>query len=371
MCFSSSLASLMTCISGSFSRPKGGRPTLARSYGLECPLLAVVSHLLAFDRDPCAGSVVCGALNDDQAALLRAAGAGQRQLDKQVRDDAGRLRQRDRRVPMPAHSLALEALERGVPDAGDEGDAGQIREGDLEGVGRDVSENRVPQGRDLAGVLCDGIAQIHHGRRCLLCDCDRLLRIGEGTVGRCLRREGDGLVVFVVLLGRVCVRGDVGRHVGGRSDGRHDVDGFLDDGGASGRGDPLGEVAAVAVAVQHLAHIGVRILGIESELSVVEALGRHVIGEDAADADGAVSVYGAFGDVDDRLRADHVGEGAGRLALLEVAVTEDDLGVVDFFARHALRQYDQARGGDVVVDKSRHVYLLSVILLRARRWCRW
>ena len=62
---------------------------MARSYGRECPLLAVVSHLLAFDCDAGAAAVVGFALNDDDAVLPLAAGAGQGQLDEQVRDDAG------------------------------------------------------------------------------------------------------------------------------------------------------------------------------------------------------------------------------------------------------------------------------------------
>ena len=85
-----------------------------------------------------------------------------------MRDDAGRLCGRDRRVAVPVHGLALEALKRSVPDARGEGDAVQIGEGDLEGVGRDVAEHGVPQGRDLAGVLLDDVAQVDHGGRGLL-----------------------------------------------------------------------------------------------------------------------------------------------------------------------------------------------------------
>ena len=278
-----------------------------------------------------------------------------------MRDDAGRLCGRDRRVAVAVHGLALEALKRSVPDARGEGDAVQIGKGDLEGVGRDVAEHSVPQGRDLAGVLLDDVAQVDHGGRGLLCDPDGLLREEDGLIGRGLRREGDGLVVFVVLLGGVGVRGDVGGHVCGRADGGDDVDGFLDDGGAAGRRDPLGEVAAVAVAVQHLAHVLVGIVRIKAELAVVKAVVGLVVGEHAAHGDGAVAVHDAFGDVDGRLRADHAGEGAGRLALLEVAVAEDDLGVVDLLARHALRQNEKACGGDVVVDKCGHVFLLSLV----------
>ena len=118
-----------------------------------------------------------------------------------MRDDAGRLCGRDRRVAVAVHGLALEALKRSVPDARGEGDAVQIGKGDLEGVGRDVAEHSVPQGRDLAGVLLDDVAQVDHGGRGLLCDPDGLLREEDGLIGRGLRREGDGLVVFVVLLG--------------------------------------------------------------------------------------------------------------------------------------------------------------------------
>ena len=92
-----------------------------------------------------------------------------------MRDDAGRLCGRDRRVAVAVHGLALEALKRSVPDARGEGDAVQIGKGDLEGVGRDVAEHSVPQGRDLAGVLLDDVAQVVHGGRGLLCDPDGLL----------------------------------------------------------------------------------------------------------------------------------------------------------------------------------------------------
>ena len=94
----------------------------------------------------------------------------------------------------------------------------------------------------------------------------------------------------------------------------------------------------------------------------MEAVAHILIGEHAAHGDGAVSVDLDLGDVDGRLGADDIGEGAGRLTLLEVAVTEYDLGVVDVLARHALRQYDEARGGDVVVNKCRHVFLLSALV---------
>ena len=121
-----------------------------------------------------------------------------------MRDDAGRLCGRDRRVAVAVHGLALEALKRSVPDARGEGDSVQIGKCDLEGVGRDVAEHSVPQGRDLAGVLLDDVAQVDHGGRGLLCDPDGLLREEDGLIGRGLRREGDGLVVFVVLLGGFC-----------------------------------------------------------------------------------------------------------------------------------------------------------------------
>lgn len=68
----------------------------------------------------------------------------QKPLDEQVGDDARRLCQRDRDVPVGVHGLALEALERRVPDAGGECDAIQIHKSDLEGVGRDVAENSIP-----------------------------------------------------------------------------------------------------------------------------------------------------------------------------------------------------------------------------------
>ena len=112
---------------------------------------------------------------------------------------------------------------------------------------------------------------------------------------------------------------------------------------------------------EHLADLGIGIFGIKAELAVVEALGLVAVGEDAADGHGAVAVDLQLRDVDGRLLADHAGEGAGRLALLEVAIAEDDLGVVDLLAGHALRQNDQAGGGDVVVDKCSHVYLLSLV----------
>ena len=122
-------------------------------------------------------------------------------------------------------------------------------------------------------------------------------------------------------------------------------------------------LAAQATANQAilLAQQAVGIVRIKAELAVVKAVVGLVVGEHAAHGDGAVTVHDAFGDVDGRLRADHAGEGAGRLALLEVAVAEDDLGVVDLLARHALRQNEKARGGDVVVDKCGHVFLLSLV----------
>ena len=260
-----------------------------------------------------------------------------------------------------AGSLALEALESAVPDAGRQGDARQVCKRDLEGVGRDLTENGVPQRCDLAGVLADRVAQVIHRRLGGLRDCDGLPGDCQSLLGRSLRAEGDGLVGFVVLFCGIGVGGDVGGHVGGCADRGDDVDGFLDDGGAAGGRDPLGQIAAVAVAVQHLTDLGIGILGIKAELAVVEALGLVAVGEDAAHGHGAVAVDLQLRDVDGRLRADHAGEGAGRLALLEVAIAEDDLGVVDLLAGHALRQNDQAGGGDVVVDKCSHVYLLSLV----------
>ncbi len=255
---------------------------------------------------------------------------------------------------MGVHGLALEALERCIPHARGQGDAAQVHECDLEGVARDVAENGVPQGIDLAGVLRHGVADADDRLRGALGDRDRLLRDGDGVVGRGLRSERDGLVGLVVELGGVGVGRDVGGHVGGRADHGDDVNGFLDDGGAAGGRDPLSEISTVAVAVEHLADGRVGILGVEAELAIVEAVARLVVGKDAADGCGAVGVDLQLRDVDGRPGADHVGEGAGRLSLLEVAIAEDDPGVVDLFAGRSFCEDDQAGRGDVVVDKCSH-----------------